>query len=100
VGKADEDKRYVIADVWINMFPGDKVDVGRNQWSLVTIDDNEFSPDGATGNIEGGCPKQETLHADSQNCKVVWEVKEWEFISFKIVPYGNQSGDTVYFEWD
>ncbi|WP_161569988.1 hypothetical protein [Salinigranum halophilum] len=100
VGSAEDDKRYVVVNIQISAFAGDEVTVGRSQWTLISFAGDEYSPDKATDEIEDGCPKQDILHADSQDCTIVWEVPDWNFPEFKVTPHGDQSGETVYFTSD
>lgn len=105
LSEPDENKHYIVANVRISSFPGDPIKVGRDQWSIITIKGEEYSPDKKeTGNIVDGFPEETTLHADSIEGKVVWEISDSvgqiDIRFFKVVPYGGQSGPTVYFEND
>lgn len=84
------DKRRVVADVFVTALPGDPVTIGRSQWSLVDITDTAHSPVG-----DGDYPSETTLQNDGIQRTIVFEVQYYRDITFRIVPYGSQSGGTV-----
>lgn len=89
----EENTKRVIVDVSLSANPGDPVTIGRTQWSLIDITDTAHSPTG-----DGDYPDEMTLQADGVQRTIIFEVQYYRDITFRVVPYGSQSGGTVTIE--
>lgn len=93
--EASGGKRFVIAEVEIGSSPGDKVSVGRGQWTLIDWTGECHNHAGVTSDVEDPFPGEDVLHNDTVEGTVVWEVEYHDEPKFEAEPYGDQSGGTV-----
>ncbi len=95
----DEGNTYLVAEVFVTSSFGGPVTIGRSQWSYTDITGTTYSPaNAATDDVADSYPAEMTLQNDGIQRKIVFEVQYYNDVTFRIVPYGSQSGGTVTFE--